>query len=37
MKLSEPVKARLSWDASHVHSFDATSGKRNDNVKACAV
>ena len=37
MKLNKPVKARLNWDAGHVHSFDATSGKRNDNVKACAV
>ncbi|MEK9854151.1 MAG: ABC transporter ATP-binding protein, partial [Rhodobiaceae bacterium] len=37
MRLTEPMTARLSWDSSHVHVFDAASGKREDNIKACTV
>ena len=37
MRLTEPTTARLSWEGSHVHVFDAASGKREDNVKACSV
>lgn len=37
MRLTEPMTARLSWDGSHVHVFDAASGKREDNIKACTV
>lgn len=37
MRLTEPMTARLSWDSSHVHVFDAASGKREDNIKACPV
>jgi sn-glycerol 3-phosphate transport system ATP-binding protein len=37
MRLTEPMTARLSWDGSHVHVFDAASGKREDNIKAYTV
>ena len=37
MKLTKPVEAKLSWNGDDVHVFEASSGKRNDNVRAYTV